>query len=126
MKLKLYALAAASLLSISSFAQQDGFLPSQLTEQKKFESDFLKAVKSDRFKIHLTELTKNPHIAGTPENELVKDYMVKTMSAAGMEVKVWPYDVYLPNHPGKSELQIVSPVSMTLSQKEGTLPDDPF
>jgi N-acetylated-alpha-linked acidic dipeptidase len=126
MKQTLLTLTAASLLSLSAFAQQDGFLPSQLANQKKFESDYLKAVDYDRFKIHLAELTKNPHIAGTPENELVKDYLVKIMSEAGMAVKVWPYDVYLPNHPGKSELQIISPVRMTLSQKEGEIKEDPF
>ncbi|MFN3998130.1 M28 family peptidase [Algoriphagus sp.] len=126
MKQTLLTLAAASLLSFSALAQQDGFSPSQLASQKKFEADYLKAVDYDRFKIHLSELTKNPHIAGTPENELVKDYMVKIMGDAGMNVKVWPYDVYLPNHPGKSELQIISPVQLTLSQKEGALPEDPF
>ena len=119
-------LATALLLSLSAFGQQDGFFTSQVSAQKKFESDYLKAVNYDRFKIHLTELTKSPHIAGTPENELVKDYMVDIMSKAGMEVKVWPYDVYLPNHPGKSELQIISPVQLTLSQKEGELAEDPF
>jgi N-acetylated-alpha-linked acidic dipeptidase len=126
MKQRLLYLATASLLSFQAFSQQTGFLQSQLEGQKKFEQDFLQAVDYDRFKVHLTELTKNPHIAGTPENELVKDYMVKIMTDAGMDVKVWPYDVYLPNHPGKSELQIISPVTMTLSQKEGALPDDPF
>lgn len=126
MKRHLLTLTAATLLSVSSFAQQDGFLPSQLAGQKKFETDFLKAVDYSRFKVHLQELTKNPHIAGTPENELVKDYLVKMMSDAGMSVKVWPYDVYLPNHPGKSELQIISPVQMTLSQKEEEIAEDPF
>lgn len=126
MNKKLLYLTAATLLSFQAFSQQTGFFNSQLESQKKFEQDFLQAVDYDRFKVHLTELTKNPHIAGTPENELVKDYMVKIMADAGMDVKVWPYDVYLPNHPGKSELQIISPVSMTLSQKEGALPDDPF
>ena len=126
MKKHLLSLAAASLLSIGVFAQQDGFLPSQFAEQKIFEQNFLKSDKFSRFKGHLQELTKNPHIAGTPENELVKDYLVKIMSDAGMEVKVWPYDVYLPNNPGKSELQIISPVQMTLSQKEGVLDEDPF
>jgi N-acetylated-alpha-linked acidic dipeptidase len=119
MKQKILSLTAASLLSLGAFAQQDGFLPSQFADQKKFELDFLNAVNYDRFRVHLTELTKNPHIAGTPENELVRDYMVKIMSDAGMDVKVWPYDVYLPNHPGKSELQIISPVQLTLSQKKG-------
>ena len=126
MKQKLLYLAAASLLSLSVQAQQDGFFTSKLATQKKFEADYLKAVNYDQFKVHLTELTKNPHITGTPENELVKDYMVQIMSQAGMDVKVWPYDVYLPNHPGKSELQIISPVQLTLSQKEGELAEDPF
>ncbi|MBM3426777.1 MAG: glutamate carboxypeptidase, partial [Bacteroidetes bacterium] len=82
MKQKLLYFAAASLLSIGVQAQQDGFFTSKLADQKKFEADYLKAVNSDRFKVHLTELTKNPHIAGTPENELVKDYMVEIMSQA--------------------------------------------
>lgn len=126
MKKTLLTFTAASLLSFGAIAQQDGFFKNQIENQKKFESDYLKAVDYDRFKVHLSELTKNPHIAGTPENELVKDYLVKIMGDAGMNVKVWPYDVYLPNHPGKSELQIISPVQLTLSQKEGALPEDPF
>jgi N-acetylated-alpha-linked acidic dipeptidase len=126
MKKLVLAFSAFCLLSLHSSAQQDGFLPSQLSGQKAFESNFLNSTKFSRFKTHLAELTKNPHIAGTPENELVKDYMVKVMSDAGMEVKVWPYDVYLPNNPGKSELQIISPVKMTLSQKEGEIEGDPF
>ncbi len=125
MKKRILSLTAVSLLSTGAFAQ-DGFLPSQLAGEKTFEQNFLNSDKFSRFKGHLTELTKNPHIAGTPENELVKDYMVKVMSDAGMDVKVWPYDVYLPNNPGKSELQIISPVQMTLSQKEGIIEEDPF
>ncbi len=125
MKKHLLLLTAASLISLC-VSGQDGFLPSQLAAEKTFEQNFLNSDKFSRFKGHLAELTKNPHIAGTPENELVKDYMVKIMSEAGMEVKVWPYDVYLPNHPGKSELQIIAPVQMTLSQKEGIIEEDPF
>ncbi|MFN5332949.1 MAG: M28 family peptidase [Bacteroidota bacterium] len=126
MKKSFLILIASTLLSLEGLAQQDGFFASQLQAQKKFENDFLQAVKPERFKVHLAELTKNPHIAGTPENELVKDYMVQIMSQAGMDVKVWPYDVYLPNHPGTSELEVISPVKLTLSQKEGALPEDPF
>ena len=79
-----------------------------------------------RFKIHHQELTKNPHIAGTAENELVQQYMKKIMEEAGMDVQLYPYDVYLPNDPGKSELEIVSPVQMKLSQQEKVLEEDPF
>ena len=118
---------AAAGFCLPVLAQQlDGFFAKDLAKQKSLEETYLKAVQFDRFKVHLKELTKAPHIAGTPENEAVKDYMVKVMSDAGMTVKVHPYDVYLPNDPGESLLQIISPVTMTLSQQEGALASDPY
>ncbi|MCS5489556.1 M28 family peptidase [Algoriphagus limi] len=119
-----------SILSISTFNNgifaQDGFFAKSIEKEKSIEAKFLESVDYDRFKVHLQELTKNPHIAGTPENELVQQYMKKIMEDAGMEVKLYPYDVYLPNNPGKSELEIISPVRMRLSQQEKILEEDPF
>ncbi|EAZ82845.1 M28 family peptidase [Algoriphagus machipongonensis] len=114
-------------LALAFTAQaQDGFFQKNQEKQKALESEFLEAVDFSSFKVHLKEITKNPHIAGTPENELVQQYMSKIMSEAGMDVKLYPYDVYLPNHPGESHLEIVSPVKMTLSQQEAILEEDPF
>lgn len=106
--------------------QLDGFFQKSKAKEKTVEENYLKAVQFDRFKVHLKELTKAPHIAGTPENEAVADYMSKVMREAGMEVKIHPYDVYLPNDPGESVLQIISPEAMTLSQQEGAVEGDPF
>lgn len=105
---------------------QDGFFEKSREKENSIEAKFLESVDYDRFKVHLQELTKNPHIAGTPENEIVQQYMKKIMEEAGMEVKLYPYDVYLPNDPGKSELEIISPVRMKLSQQEEILEEDPF
>lgn len=105
---------------------QDGFQKKNRAAQGVLEADFLKAVEFGRFKTHLQELTKNPHIAGTPENELVQQYMSKVMTEAGMEVIHYPYDVFLPNKPGTSELEIITPVRMKLSQQEAVLEEDPF
>lgn len=114
-------------LSVSiSLQAQDGFFTKSQAKQKSVEAAYLKSVNYDRFKVHLQELTKNPHIAGTPENELVQQYMAKIMEDAGMSVKLYPYDVYLPNDPGESHLEIVSPVQMKLSQQEAVLEEDPF
>ncbi|WP_075351352.1 M28 family peptidase [Algoriphagus marinus] len=123
-------LLSLSLLTTVSFgleAQQlDGFLQKSQSKEKTIEQEYLNAVKFDRFKVHLKELTKAPHIAGTPENEAVAAYMTKVMSDAGMDVKSHPYDVYLPNDPGESLLQIISPETMTLSQQEGPIAGDEF
>ncbi|TFV97768.1 M28 family peptidase [Algoriphagus kandeliae] len=119
-----------SFLTLSTIGNkiiaQDGFFAQSREKEKSIETKFLESVDYDRFKVHLQELTKNPHIAGTPENELVQQYMKQIMEGAGMEVKLYPYDVYLPNDPGKSELEIISPVRMKLSQQEQILDEDPF
>ncbi|MFC3881056.1 M28 family peptidase [Algoriphagus namhaensis] len=104
----------------------DGFKASSVDAQKSLEQKYLKAVPSDRFKVHLKELTKAPHIAGTPENEAVAQYMRKVMADAGMEVTFYPYDVYLPNDPGESLLQIIGDETITLSQQEGPIEGDEF
>ncbi|MDF2157802.1 M28 family peptidase [Algoriphagus sp. CAU 1675] len=121
-----YALLLGTVALTLSAQAQDGFLTKNQEKQKSIESTFLQSVNFDRFKVHLKEITKNPHIAGTPENELVQQYMAKIMEDAGMDVKLYPYDVYLPNDPGESHLEIVSPVKMTLSQQEAILEEDPF
>ncbi len=121
------SLGLLTSLSLNLGAQQlDGFLQKNIAKQKTIEQEYLDAVQFDRFKIHLMELTKAPHIAGTPENEAVAAYMSKVMEEAGMKVKSHPYDVYLPNDPGESLIQVISPVVMTLSQQEGPIDGDAF
>ena len=38
----------------------------------------------------------------------------------------YPYDVYLPKHPGSSLIEIVTPSRQVLNQKEDIISDDPF
>ncbi|MHA7131399.1 M28 family peptidase [Algoriphagus namhaensis] len=126
-KILLAAWALAGMnLTLQARQHLDGFKSSSVQSQKELEAKYLQAVPSDRFKIHLQELTKAPHIAGTPENEAVAEYMAKVMREAGMEVTFYPYDVYLPNDPGESLIQIISPETLTLSQQEGAIPGDEF
>lgn len=120
-------IALAVGLAISAKAQQvTGFFPQDKSKEVAIEKEYLKAVNYDQFKVHLKELTKTPHIAGTPENEVVAAYITKVMTDAGMDVTSYPYDVYLPNDPGESLLEIISPDKITLSQQEGPIEGDPF
>ncbi|SFB12749.1 M28 family peptidase [Algoriphagus aquimarinus] len=122
-----FGIAIAFSIGISTQAQQvNGFYPKDKAKEESIERDYLKAVNYDQFKVHLKELTKAPHIAGTPENEAVAAYMTQVMKDAGMDVTSYPYDVYLPNKPGESLLEIITPDKMTLSQQEGPIDGDPF
>lgn len=118
-----------SLLTLLSVifinAQQlTGYSTEGSTTQLQLEEDFRNNIDNARFKTHLKALTKKPHIAGTPNNEMVRDYMMETMEMAGFDAKAYPYDVYLSAGPGESELEIISPERLTLSQQETPLEQD--
>jgi N-acetylated-alpha-linked acidic dipeptidase len=98
----------------------------QQTDRDKTDELFKSVIDTDRFKIHLEQLTKRPHVAGSSTNQEVQRYMASVMSEAGFEVNFYPYDVYLPEAPGESLVEIVTPERQTLTQQEDQLEEDPF
>ena len=52
--------------------------------------------------------------------------MGEVMQRAGFEVTQYPYDLYLPNKPGSSLIEIVTPSRAVLNQKEDIIPGDSF
>ncbi len=110
-----------------SMAQgQDGFMGKSLDGEREVERSFLESVDLTSFEQHLKRLTEKPHIAGSIENEAVRDYMAKVMEKAGMTVKLYPYDLYMSKNPGTSLIEIISPKAEVLDQKEKALEEDPF
>ncbi|MFN7119399.1 MAG: M28 family metallopeptidase [Saprospiraceae bacterium] len=124
----LYALTIAllGLMPLLMAQNLSGF--SNVTQQQevKIEELFLKLPNSEGFKNHLRELTKEPHLAGTPENKRVADYMAGVMQRAGLKVERPPYDIYLPTSAGEVSLEIVTPQRIPLNIQENILESDPF
>lgn len=115
------------LFSAPVFAQLPmGFTEGNAEKQKQAESYFLKLQESERFKNHLINLTKEPHVAGTKANERVRDYMADVMRKAGLQVEIFPYDIYLPVMPGTASAEIVEPIRIPLNNKEYVHKEDPF
>ena len=94
--------------------------------QKEMESLIINLPKSEIFKKHLEALTKEPHLAGSPANKRVADYISKTMLEAGLQVERPPYDIYLPLNAGKVSLEIVLPYRKPLNIKENIELEDAF
>jgi len=110
-----------------AFAQQlTGFTPANSEKENKAEAVFLSQQQNERYKNHLKNLTKEPHVAGTKANERVRDYMVDVMKKAGLQVDVYPYDIYLPVMPGEAAVEIVAPQAIKLNNKEVSFKEDPF
>lgn len=125
MKGFLFSLSLVVTLSLSA---QDftGYSPESAKAQEQLEAQFRKSIDKSRFKTHLKTLTENPHIAGTPANEKVKDYIMESMSGAGLDVKSYPYEVYMSSGPGESLVELISPETMMLDQQESALEEDPY
>ena len=115
------------LAALSTEAQMPtGFALRRAGEQLKTEARFKTLQSSEAFKRHLTAMCSVPHTAGTPENAKVRDYIVETMKRAGLEVEVFPHDIYMPKGPGEIAIEIVEPVRLPLNNKEYILPEDKY
>ena len=123
----LHILLIISIFSIpNSFAQYEGYSTNQWEKQLDIEESFYKLIDKTSFKKHLMKLTERPHVVGSEGNEEVIRYIGKTMEDAGLDITNYPYDVYLPNKPGNSLIEIVTPSREVLNQKEDIIYDDPF
>lgn len=126
MKKKLLFSLSLVFYSLGFSQQIDGFANSSLISEIEIENQFLKTVNPDSFKKHLKKLTEKPHVAGSKANEDVRDYMAQVMGAAGLDVKLYPYDIYMSKEPGNSAVEIVTPVLRVLNQQEVVLEEDLF
>ena len=108
----------------SSLAQYEGYSSKNWKKQIEIEKEFLGHIDLNSFKKHLKKLTERPHVVGSKENEKVQNYMANVMKNAGFEVKNYPYDLYLPNKPGSSLIEIVTPSREILNQKEDIIISD--
>ena len=123
----LYSLLIVSFFSTQSLISQfEGYSTNQWEKQLEVEESFLGLIDKTSFKKHLMKLTERPHVVGSEGNEEVIRYIGKVMKDAGLDITNYPYDVYLPNKPGSSMIEIVTPSRKVLNQKEDIIYDDPF
>ncbi len=103
-----------------------GYTPKAKDEQEKIESRLRSETNWDRFKYHLEQITKDPHPAGSPANDRVRDYIHEVMKNAGWEVTNYPYDILLPKAPGTDYVALVRPVRLPLNNQEVIIEEDPY
>lgn len=106
-----------TVLTSHFVAAQDwnGYTTSSFQDQEKMEAMLLQSMDFPSYREHLKKLTERPHIAGTPANEKVADYMAKVMGEAGMKVDRYPYDIYMSTDGGTSSIDLVTPIRLPLN-----------
>jgi N-acetylated-alpha-linked acidic dipeptidase len=97
-----------------------GFAARSLEPQARGEKVFLDTVTPERARRWLAALTEDPHVAGTPAEKKVADYVLARFREFGLDAEMVRYDVFL-NHPTFVSLKLVSPV-----EEELKLHEDPY
>jgi N-acetylated-alpha-linked acidic dipeptidase len=94
-----------------------GFTSASAGAQAKAEQVFTDTVSPDAARRWLEALTEEPHVAGTPAEKKVADYVLARFKEFGIDAEMVRYDVFL-NHPKHVSLRIVSPVEEELKLRE--------
>jgi len=77
------------------------------------ESRFLAVPDAKLAEAHLRELTKAPHMAGTPEDKATADYVASKFREAGLDTEIVEYKVWF-NYPQEVRVDLIAPAGVTM------------
>jgi len=130
MLLRLVSCLLAVLLLAAPAAAQSltGFTPDRAEQQRACEAQLLEQPQPETFRRHLKRLTREPHPAGSEANDQIAAYLDSVMTAAGLNVTTYPYDLYMPSPESAhdTEVALVTPVRKPLNRQEYVLEADSF
>ncbi len=101
-----------------------GFTPERSAWQREYERRLLPLPTPAECDALLRELTREPHVAGTPGNERVARFIAEEFRRAGLEVTTPTYDVLL-SYPKSARLEIVGEPEIALARTEEPIASDP-
>lgn len=96
-----------------------GFAPASRGGQARAEQAFLQTPAPEKARQWLYALTEEPHVAGTPQEKKVAEYVRDRFKEFGLETEMVRYDVFL-NHPVSVSLKLVEPIELPLPLTEET------
>jgi N-acetylated-alpha-linked acidic dipeptidase len=101
-----------------------GFSPRSYTPQQSWEKRFLRIPSAARCGKYLRRLTRQPHVAGTPGDRRVTQFIYDEFKRAGLNPEIVKYSVLL-SYPKKVALELVTPEGVALANPEPEIPGDP-
>ncbi len=119
-------LTLALLLASPLGAQQalPGFTRDNAAAQRAAEADVIKRPTAAAARILSRDLSKEPHVAGTPAQARTRDYAINLMKSWGLETEVRTYDIWLP-HPVRVRAWRLAPGMKQLALDEPKIAGDP-
>jgi len=111
---------------ISSSSLQDSPVAPKKIPLSPFKSFVDKAISPERIDRYLKYFTAEPHVASSPRNNELANFILKEWKAVGLDdVHLAQYDVLL-SFPEEISVELVSPHKYKLIIKEQSYEEDPF
>jgi len=100
-----------------------GFSPQSYAAQARWERCFLEIPDAARCGKYLRRLTRQPHVAGTPGDRRVVQYIYDEFKRDGLNPEIVEYRVLL-SYPKKVAVELVEPARVKLANPEPAIPGD--
>jgi N-acetylated-alpha-linked acidic dipeptidase len=125
---KLALILIVSFIALSFFpllrGRDNRFFPEQI-ENFSFKAFVSKTISPQRIDKNLRYLTSEPHVASSPRNDELADFIMNEWKAYGLdEVYKVSYDVLL-SYPESISVELISPKKQALSLREEGYEEDP-
>jgi N-acetylated-alpha-linked acidic dipeptidase len=103
----------------------DGFTVAGSELERQLEERFRAVPQTASAREHLRTLTREPHVAGTPEDYRTAVYVRDQLRRFGISAELREYQVLLPSPKRPTVLELVAPRRVRLNLQEAVLPQDP-
>lgn len=100
-----------------------GFSPGSFATERRWEARYLKLPAPAYCRRYLARLTSEPHLAGTPGDRRVSEFIADEFRRDGFETQTVEYRVLL-SYPKKVMAELVSPDRVKLANPEAPIPGD--
>ena len=94
-----------------------GFSPQGYAAQVRWEERFLGISSAARCRKYLRRLTRQPHVAGTPGDRAVTQYIYDEFKRDGLNPEIVEYRVLL-SYPERISVELVEPARVKLANPE--------
>jgi len=100
-----------------------GFSPASFDTERRWEQRYQKLIESGQCERYLRRLTAEPHVAGTPGDRRVSEFIADQFRRDGIETQLVQYNVLL-SYPKAVSLELTSPERVTLAHPEPPIRGD--
>ena len=105
-------------------AALDGFTAAETVAERQLEERFRAMPAPASAREHLRILTREPHVAGTPEDYQTALYVRDQLRKFGISAELKEYQVLLPFPKRPTVLELIAPRRQRLALQEAVLPQD--